>query len=91
MSHLLYVTYVVALLIYATESNLQLIFLLPCWIKISSLAGFLEIHRISVSKRPPLLDKRQYTLEVDGSNCSDHLSWGERTTYNTELLDTYRI
>jgi len=48
---------------YATESNLQLIFLFPCWIKISSLAALLEIHQISVSKWPPLLDKRQTTLK----------------------------
>jgi len=41
MPHLLYDPYLVALLIHATESNLQLIFLFPCWTKISSLAAFL--------------------------------------------------
>jgi len=74
MSHLLYDPYLAALLIYATESNLKLIFLFPYWIKISSLAAFLEIHQISVSKWLPLLEKRQNTLEVDGSKVANFLA-----------------
>lgn len=50
MYHLLHDPYLVALLIYATETNLQLMFLFPSWIKIYLLAAFLEIHQISVSK-----------------------------------------